>query len=325
MGRPDFASDKRRMLWSFAKKGDVVLNGSINNDIGTLRWIDTFRRENLIAVGDNGTLLLSHDDGKTWDLQGGTVRPNLLYVQTTNPSTATFTGADGYIGDLTISPTGQLISLSEESTPVKDVKDAVIYQISSRSQKDQWQLAQKMLRLLNVSSLLHVLTNSIKAEDFRNRLTTSRSEVEYTEGLPTNSDEYSKVKSWITTFAEIKERVDADVSQEAKIDDDKTKALSVNPVTTSEFMIWITGARAMVAAVAFFAIIFRPAYRYHSNQAAYYEGRDTQILRLARFAWGVSPRIGHWFKPGANSSDNVALNLVGDVVGGIKDTIKRSV
>lgn len=232
-----------------------------------IRWIERFGASpNMIAVGDNGTILVSRDSGTNWQPEPNEGdRPRLLYAQATALDRVTITGDDGYIAQLSLGPKDGRSKIARETSPIKDT---LLYQISPRNQQEQVAVGDMILRRepSNLAAFAELDPETFRGVALRKQ---------FFENIPTTPEEKSLLSNMIADL----QRIDQDVGELNK-DLETTKGrreatLTTTPINTGEFMWWLTGSRAAIVVMMFFIIRFLVSlYRYHTNRAAFYQARS---------------------------------------------------
>jgi hypothetical protein len=134
--------------------------------------------------------------------------------------------------------------------------------------------------------------------------------------LPKSSKEYTSLTTMISDLQHIDDDVKTLRNDIPDLDRRRNDVLQKDPIKPEDFMLWLTGARALVVVIAFFLIRFLISlYRYHNNQSAIYEARG-DALRSARFLPATVGEVAAWFAPG--SLEDSGSNMVQDVLAAIK-------
>ena len=288
------------------------LNGAAEN-VNTIRWIEPLAgTSNVIAVGDRGTLLVSTDRGSTWRIEPGE-RPTLLYAQSFSPDKVMIAGARGYIAQLELTANASSAKLTVEETP-DDKK--IFYQLSPRNQTQQVAAGDGILRRVTLSEVLLYLRVISEADKFRELAVGAQSKDLLLDRLPKSSKEYTSLTTMISDLQHIDDDVKTLRNDIPDLDRRRNDVLQKDPIKPEDFMLWLTGARALVVVIAFFLIRFLISlYRYHNNQSAIYEARG-DALRSARFLPATVGEVAAWFAPG--SLEDSGSNMVQDVLAAIK-------
>ena len=310
---PDGPAGGGAPKWKLARSSNI--DGTTAAGIKTIRWIDRFANTPaMIAVGDAGTILISRDRGETWRVEPGE-RPTLLYAQSTGSERVSIAGMDGYLAQLDLGPPNAASKLLRERTSRKDV---AFYQLSPRNQREQVAIGDGIFFRVPLHPSLQVLKN-LDPERFRDVAINPASGQAYFENLP-RGEEYDKLRDMI---AEMK-LVNADVVEATKelgeIDKRKYAAHSTNPITTSDFMLWVTGARAFVVVIAFFVIRFLVSlYRYHNSQVVRLETQAT-AWRALTIVPGTPADLREWFGSGSPAEDQ-GIGTLNEIFSAVKDLV----
>ena len=314
--------------WRFASTPDgKKIDGS--QDIRSLRWVEQLGTSSqFIAVGDEGSILYSPNEGNTWSpVAPGDKRPNLLFARSTSANNATINGANGYIASVVIPPAPGLPQISVEHS---ESKNNTIYDVSS-GQRVQFAAGAGMLRSVFVSRAMQAL---VSEDDklFRGQMVDDNSVAALLEGVPVNASEYSLFQAVRQSL----EQVNDDIVRLKSEGDERTKqrvdTLKGNSVSAGDLMLWVTGARALVAIVAFFILrYFITLSRVNLNYAAFYKSRG-DVLRSMLIIPGGTSELSLLFSPntlddsalGATISDTIlsAVKGVGDAVKGGAEKVK---
>jgi photosystem II stability/assembly factor-like uncharacterized protein len=286
--------------WRFADLVDRTsgtkspLTGNVQA-IGTLRWIDHFGgTQNVLAVGDKGTALISNDFGRSWrSLQLGQDR-SFTFVQAISAERALIAGENNFIGQIELQGSSSIPSVVPDSTPAVTTN---IRWISPPEQISQVAIGTGVIMHRVKFSEALVPLRASGGEDFIRIAADPLLQRAALQSVPENTILRATLGNILHEASQIKERLESLHEKSIRIADRREQNLSNPAINSQEFLWWLNGSRALVVVIAFFVIRFLSAlYRYHSGLATYYQARG-DALRMLRVIPGTITELAAVFAP----------------------------
>jgi photosystem II stability/assembly factor-like uncharacterized protein len=287
-----------------------------------IRWIDVFgSSENMVAVGDKGTLLISYDRGENWTAHGKPEMPSLYYVQTIATDRALITGELNYISQLELNSVSKppSVNITQDSTPHSE---NTVYWISPRDQLAQ--VAVGPGGIMRKVSLSPALTSLLRLgdDDFRKVAVTASGNSEFFAGFPDNSAPKQILFKQINDLKQLDKQIDELQGKLTALAGRREKAISTEVISSQEFMWWLNGARALVVLIAFFVIRFLASlYRYHQNLITFYEAR-ADALRIMLVLPNTLAEITNVVAPaGLDDASSSGGSITSEIVSAVKGLV----
>ena len=291
----------------------TLSNSTQNDNRATVRWLDRIgSTTRFVAVGDNGTILVSEDNAATWRrtkaLDGQDEQQNLMYVQQITPNAVMIAGSRGYIAQLELGDGSY--KLVTERTPTSE---NILLQLSPRDQQGQIAVGDNVLR--RTQTELFDWLRKKEPDNFLYAIVSARDKV--LSAFPENSPRGTQLMATVSKAEGVRKELEDLKQKKSQLVERKMSALQTNPIDTKDYMLWLTGARALIAIIGFFALRFLVSlYQYYRNEASLYEARG-DALRAMRVLPASLAEVGPWFAP-KGLEDAGATSMIGEVVSSLK-------